>query len=346
METHQEVNDPLGDPKEGHILTRAIIDTIHEPLIVLDENLRIVVASQSFYTKFALTHENTANKLFYDLGNGQWNIPALRTLLEKVIPEHTIVHDYQVEHTFELIGFRTMLINAREIKYYNGQRKMLLSISDITERRALEEEREQLLHQKNILLQEMSHRIANSLQLIASILTLKAATVDSEESRMHLEDAHERILSMAAVQQQLDPVYNGEDVPMGAYLRALCSGLRRSMIGDRKPIQIQVVSSESSVSSDAAVSFGLITTELVINAIKYAFPEGREGIITVSYVSEASGWTLSVGDNGVGQTEKAGGEKPGLGTSIIGALANQLHATIRNESSPAGMKVSLLHANL
>lgn len=346
MNTNQVVTDPLGDPQEGHILTRAIIDTIHEPLIVLDEDLRIIVASLSFYQKFDLTHENTVDTLFYDLGNGQWDIPALRTLLEKVIPEHTAVSEYEVEHNFPILGFRTMLINAREIRYENGRKKMLLSIFDITEQRALEEEKERLLQQKEILLKEMSHRIANSLQLIASILTLKAATVESMETRSHLEDAHERIMSIATIQQQLDPLYKGEDVVVELYLKALCKSLARSMIGDRKPIQILVVADAGSVSSDMAVSFGLITTELVINAIKHAFPENKKGTITVNYGVEASGWTLSVADDGIGKTEAIGGEKPGLGTSIIGALANQLHATIRNESSSAGMKVSLLHANL
>ena len=345
MDTHQEVNDPLGDPKEGHILTRAIIDTIHEPLIVLDENLCIIVASLSFYKKFSLSHETTANKLFYELGNGQWDIASLKTCLEKVITEHAVVNGFEVVHNFPLLGKRTMLINAREIRYENGRKKMLVSLFDITEQRALEEEREQLLRQKDILLQEMKHRIANSLQLIASILTLKASTVDSDETRLHLKDAQERIMSIATVQQQLDPVYKGEEVPVAPYLQSLCKGLARSMIGN-KAIQLRVEADAGSVSSDMAVSFGLIATELVINAIKHAFPNGKEGIITVKYAVESSGWALSVADNGVGQTKAVGGEKPGLGTSIIGALANQLHATIRNESSSLGMKVSLQHANL
>jgi len=346
MDIHQEVTDPLGDPQEGHILTKAIIDTIHEPLIVLDENLCIIVASLAFYIKFDLTHESTEKKAFYELGNGQWDIPALRTLLEKVIPEHSIVSGYEVEHNFPHLGHRTMLLNARKIEYHNGRKMMLISISDITERKALEEERENLLRQKDMLLQEMKHRVANSLQLIASILTLKAASIESSESRVHLEDAHERILSLATVQQQLDPIYTGEEVPVAAYLTALCKGIARSMIGDRKPIQIKVDAEIGSVSSDMAVSFGLIVTELVINSIKHAFPNDKEGVITVSYAVETTGRTLSVTDDGVGKTDNAGGEKPGLGTSIIGALANQLHATIRNENLPSGMKVSILHAYL
>src|SRR6185369_8351503 len=109
MQRHQKVFDPLGDPKDGHILTRAIIDTIREPLIVLDEELRIITASKSFYNKFHLTHKNTHDKMFYDLGDGQWNIAALRTLLEQVIPKHTTIEGYEVTHTFPFLGERIML---------------------------------------------------------------------------------------------------------------------------------------------------------------------------------------------------------------------------------------------
>jgi len=345
MKKHQRVVDPFGDPKDGHILTRAIIDTIHEPLIVLDQDLRIIVASESFYRKFALTRENTQGALFYELGKGEWNIPALRTLLEQVIPEHDIVEGYEVEHTFPIFGPRTLLVNAREIRYENGKKKMLLSLFDITEQRSLETEREHLLTQKDLLLKEMRHRIANSLQLIASILLLKAETVDSKESRAHLEDAHERIMSIATVQRQLDPVVRGEDIPVAPYLTGLCKSLARSMIGDRKPITLIVQADKGSVSSDTAISFGLVTTELVINAIKHAFPDGQVGAITVTYEETDSGWTLSVGDNGVGNAEtQVAGERPGLGTSIIGALANQLQAVIRTESSAHGVTVSLTHS--
>ena len=344
MDTHGTVLDQLGDPKDGHLLTRAIIDTIREPLIILDENLRVIAASHSFYKKFALTHETTQGKMFYDLGNGQWNIPKFRILLEEVISTHVNIKEFEIEHNFPELGLRTMVVNAREIRDERGGKKMLLSIFDITHQRSLEAQREKLMVQKDLLLKEMRHRVANSLQLIASILLLKAESVDSEESRAHLEDAHERILSIATVQKQLDPVAEGEEIPVAGYLNALCKSLARSMIGGKKPITIEVTAGEGSVPSDTAVSFGLITTELVINALKHAFPDGRAGTIVVCYESAASGWTLSISDDGVGQTKEAGGERPGLGTSIVGALANQLQAIIRTDTSAKGTKVAIMHA--
>ena len=97
-----------------------------------------------------------------------------------------------------------MLLNARQVLDEDGSAAaLLLAIEDVTERRNVEREKDELLRQKEVLLQEMQHRVANSLQIIASILLLKARTVQSEEIRMHLQDAHQRVMSVATVQQQL-----------------------------------------------------------------------------------------------------------------------------------------------
>lgn len=346
MNAHETVEDPLGDPKDGHILTRAIIDTIHEPLIVLGEDLCVIAASLSFYKKFNLTRETTEKTLFYELGNGEWNVPALRTLLEEVIPLQQEVIDYVVDHEFATLGHRIMLVSAREIRYENGRKKMLVSIFDVTLERTFDAERELLLTQKDMLLREMQHRIANSLQLIASILMLKAETVNSPESRLDFEDAHQRIMSIATVQTQLDAVRSDiEKVPVGGYLKALCKSLARSMISPKKPIKLTVHAGKGSVPADVAVSLGLITTELVINSLKHAFADRRKGDITVTYDAAGNGWTLSVEDNGAGKSDVIGGKAPGLGTSIIGALSNQLHATIETQTSIKGTKVSILRTN-
>lgn len=343
MQTTRRVIDPLGDPKDGHILTRAIIDTIREPLIVLDEELRIIAASRSFYKKFGMSHEVTYDKMFYDLGNGEWNAPALRKLLEQVIPEHTTVEDYEVVHDFVTLGNRTMLVNACEIRYENGRKKMLLSIHDVTEQKHIEHELERVVEQKNILLKEMRHRIANSLQLIASILLLKAETVASEDAKLHLQDAHGRIMSIATVQQHLDPAGLMDDrVEVGPYLTSLCESLAKSMIGGRKPITLRVEASAGTASSDEAISFGLLTTELVINALKYAFPKD-EGAILVRYEADESHWELSIEDNGIGYTRNP--DNQGLGTSIVSSLSRQLGAELITTSTSNGTKVSLRYPN-
>jgi two-component sensor histidine kinase len=209
-----EVRDiVIGVEQQRRTLEEAIVDTVREPLIVLDDALRVVVASRSFYRAFAVTPEETEGRLLYELGNGQWDDPSLRQLLLDIIPHHTTVEEFEIDHDFASIGRRTMLLNARKVFYEgNGATSLLLDIEDVTERRTLEREKDEflrekdeLLRQKDLLLREMTHRINNSLQIIASILLLKAHTVQSEETRQHLQDAHERVMAVATVQEQLHP---------------------------------------------------------------------------------------------------------------------------------------------
>jgi chemotaxis protein methyltransferase CheR len=122
-----------------------------------------------------------------------------------------------------------MLLNARTVISENSaDDAMLLAIEDVSERRAHERELEHLVRQKELLLEEMRHRIANSLQIIASILLLKARSVQSDETRGHLQDAHKRVLSVAAVQQHLQGSGHGEPIAVGPYLSKLCATLAAS----------------------------------------------------------------------------------------------------------------------
>jgi two-component sensor histidine kinase len=293
--------NPFADVAHGHSLAEAIIDTVREPLVVLDLDLRVIAASRSFYQTFAVEPRNTQGRKLYLLGDGQWNIPALRNVLEEVIPKHRTVEAYEVEHEFPTIGRRVMLLNARQVFDEDGSTSaLLLAIEDVTQRRDTEREKDELLQQKEILLQEMQHRVANSLQIIASILLLKARTVQSEEIRLHLHDAHQRVMSVATVQQQLRASGLNESIEIGPYLTKLCDSLAKSMVGDRRPLSIVVQATRGAATSSEAVSLGLIVTELVINALKHAFPTGEAGEISVSYDARDSRWRLSVADNGGG----------------------------------------------
>ena len=119
--------------------SESIINTVREPLIVLDQDLRVVTASRSFYEVFKVKPEETVGQLIYDLGNKQWNIPKLRELLETILPQKTAFDNYEVEHDFATIGRRVMLLNARQIQRMLGKRRIiLLAIEDITARREIE----------------------------------------------------------------------------------------------------------------------------------------------------------------------------------------------------------------
>jgi PAS domain S-box-containing protein len=126
---------------EAREYAESVINTVREPLIALDQDLRVVTVSRSFYDFFKVNPEETVGQLIYDLGNKQWDIPKLRELLETILPEKATFENYEVEHDFATIGRRTMLLNARQIQRVLGKEKIiLLAIEDITARKQVEEE--------------------------------------------------------------------------------------------------------------------------------------------------------------------------------------------------------------
>ena len=325
---------------------QGIVDTVREPVLVLDEDLRVIAANRSFYSVFKVGPEHTEGRLLYALGDGQWDIPKLRALLEKILPDKGVMEGYEVEHEFPGIGLRTMCLNARQVFYEGGaDTTILLGIEDVTGQRASEREKEDLLRQKDVLLQEMQHRIANSLQIIASIILMKARTVQSEETRLHLRDAHSRVMSIAAVQEHLHASGASGPVEITPYLSKLCETLATSMIGDLRPISLKVCGDGGNATSRQAECLGLIVTELVMNALKHAFPnDTSDGRIAVQYDTAGTNWRLSVTDNGIGRPDGVFAQKTGLGTSIVKALAQQLGAHVETLAGPKGTSVSVTRA--
>jgi two-component sensor histidine kinase len=268
-------------------------------------------------------------------------------LLDKIIPEHGVMEDYDVEHEFPNLGYRTMRLNARQAFYEGGaETTVLLGIEDVTERHILERQKDELLRQKDILLDEIQHRIANSLQIIAGIILMKAKRVGSEETRLLLQDTHDRVISIATVQQQLNASGIIGPIEMLPYLTRLGDALASSMIGDDRPVTLKVVGTAGSLSSRQAESLGLITTELVMNALKHAFPsEDMKGRINIAYDVDGTNWKLSVADNGIGKPDGVFAQpKTGLGTGIINALAHELNAKVETLSGSDGTIVSITHA--
>ncbi len=333
-------------------LAQIVVETVREPLLVLDSDLKIMVASSSFERSFQVIPP--AGQRLFALDDGAWDIPALHTLLERSLVDQTVVEGFLVEQEFPRIGARIFLLHARKVLGTTaGHALILLGFEDITDRRAIEQEKaklqiltDDLLKQKEMLLEEMQHRIINSLQIIASILMLKARAVTSEETRMHLQDAHRRVMSVAAVQQHLHSTGRTDVIAIQPYLTKLCASLGESMIGESRPAQLEIFADSGSVVSADAVSIGLIVTELVINALKYAFPHtAKHAVVTVRYEVNGADWKLSVSDNGIGRTERSGPPaKGGLGTSLVKALAHQLDAKVETISGPSGMQVSVTHA--
>src|ERR1700678_634254 len=169
-------SQPFIENRDAGTLAQAIVDTVREPLLVLDKDLRVLAASRSFYQTFKVAPNTTRGQFLYSLGDGQWDIPGLRLLLEKIVPEHGVMDDYEVEHQFPEIGKRTMLLNARKVFYEgNSHTTILLGIEDVTERRAADREKENMLRKlqallrgKDGLLEELEHRGGKRLQIIGA----------------------------------------------------------------------------------------------------------------------------------------------------------------------------------
>lgn len=195
------------------------------------------------------------------------------------------------------------------------------------------------------MLLEMQHRVFNSLQVIANILMMKTRIVTSDEARQHLEDAYSRVLCIANLQRHIDTAGRSETVEIVPYISTLCDSITASIIGDDKRIAIKYTLDPALIPSEEAVSLGLIITELIINSVKYAFPEVRQDAeILIKYQRSGSNWRLAVSDNGVGESEKRSAI-PGLGSTLVKALAEQIQAKVETTSSAStGHAVTISHA--
>ena len=327
-------------------LMLAVIASSNAPLLLIDGDLRVIAASASFCRQFQIEPASVPGNRLSALGQGEWDVPQLTSLLEATASGAAEVHAYEFDLKRDERAPRLLVMNAHKLDYDDKEQiRVLLAIADVTEARANEKLKDNLLREKAILLQEVQHRVANSLQIIASILMQSARKVQSEETRGHLHDAHSRLMSIAAVQKHLAASRLG-DVELRPYFVQLCKSLGASMIHDPKVISIEVVVDESVTNAEVSVSLGLIVTELVINALKHAFPGHRAGKIVVEYGSHDRNWTLSVSDNGIGMPSDSESTRPGLGTNIVEALAKRLDADVRFASADPGTAVSIVHAQL
>ncbi len=351
MDLHSRVGDSLKEktmdqslpshPDVALNLALAVIASSYAPVLLLDGDLTVLAASTSFCQAFAIAPSKVIGRLFRDIGVGEWDVPKLSSLLRATASGLAEIEGFEMDFSSKGRVNRRLILGARKLHYGAGNTvRLILTVSDVTDARLADKLKEELLQQKAVLLQELQHRVANSLQIIASVLMQSARKVQSDESRSHLHDAHHRVMSVAALQKQLATSNEG-DVELRPYFTALCQSIGASMIRDHNQLSLDVSVDNSVIGADVSVSLGLIVTELVINALKHAFPDHRDGKITVDYRATGLNWTLKVSDDGVGMPTTSGPAKPGLGTSIVHALADQLHAEITVSDAKPGTAVSI-----
>ena len=325
-------------------LAMALVESSKAPLLLLDDDVVVIGASTSFCNTFNLDPTTIANRKLAEVGVGEWDVPQLNSLLLATIAGAAEIDAYEMDLVREGKATCRLILSAHKLDYFDTEKvRVVLAATDVTAVRLAEEQKDTLVREKHVLLQELQHRVANSLQIIASVLMQSARRVQSEESRMHLHDAHSRVMSIATLQKQL-AITQLKEVELKTYFADLCRSISASMIGDPAGLTLEASVDKTTTNSDVSVSMGLIVTELVINAIKHAFPgQATGGKITVAFAAEKEAWLLSVSDNGTGMPTAKKRGKPGLGTGIVEALSKQLDATVTVLDANPGTRVEIRH---
>jgi len=236
---------PLKEPavikqSEGAVLEfdESIIDTVREPLIALDQDLRIVKVSRSFYEFFKVKPEDTVGQLIYDLGNKQWDIPKLRELLETILPQKTVFDNYEVEHNFATIGKRIMLLNARQIQRRSGREKIiLLAIEDITDRRQTEKR----LAEKN---KESLRASEEKYRLLVENINEIFYILDNQGNIMYISPAVERLTKYKVgdlLGKPFIPIIYPDDLP------ALLDNIKHLAAGHLEPWEFRVQDKDGNI---------------------------------------------------------------------------------------------------
>ncbi|WP_375511891.1 chemotaxis protein CheB [uncultured Nostoc sp.] len=296
----------------------AIVETVQVPLIVLDSDFRVNKANHSFYETFQVSPSQTAQSLVFELGNGQWNLPELRSLLEDILANDTSIQNLEIEHRFEQIGQKTMLLNGWKIIQQGEAQMILLAIEDITERKQLELERSKLLVQEQLTRQQaqianrakdeflsnLSHELRNPLNIILGWAQLfRTRNLDSSA----VARAWEVVDRSAKVQAQLiDDMLDVSRITSGklhlnTHLIDLVSVVDAAIESVQLSAEAKSVQIVSRLNSATVVGdfdrLQQVLWNLLSNAIKFTPADGRVGIMLEAVDTHAQ---IQVSDTGIG----------------------------------------------
>ena len=318
--------------QEAREYAESIVETVREPLVVLDTDLRVMSVNHSFYQTFKVKPEDTKGKLIYDLGNRQWNISKLRVLLEEIIPRDNQFQNFEVEHEFPTIGRKIMLLNARQIYSKGiGAHMILLAIEDITERKKAEDKiktlNEDLKHRAIELeaaykeLETFSYSVSHDLRTPLVVIG-GFSRVLLEKYSNHLDANGQRFLSIIhsnadkmlqliddlltfsrSEHQQMKP----SDIDMGELAKAAFEELKSIIPEQTLRLDIKTLPPAHGDQSMIRQVF----VNLLSNAIKFTRPKGA-GVIQIGCMVEENQNIYCVKDNGVGFDMRYAGELFGV----------------------------------
>ncbi len=322
MTTNQELQTRNDQVVEAYDLSEAIVTTLHEPMLILDKNLRVKSANSAFYKHFQVQQQDTEGKLLYELGNHQWDIPPLRELLEDIIPKKSFFYDYEITYVFPQIGKKTMLLNARQIlQKVQHEQLILLAFTDTTERnRKGNAEREGLediinertaelkqsyrsLEEKNISLEKMnkeletftflsSHDLQEPLRKIknfSSILLDEEKEKLSDNGKEYLQRMHDTAKRMQQLIEDLlaysrvkNTMHSFEKTDLEIIVNELVSDFKEALDEKKAVIKVGKLCDASII----PFQFRQLMFNLISNSLKFTDPK-RKPVITLKCVTTA-----------------------------------------------------------
>jgi two-component sensor histidine kinase len=312
--------------RTGHVQAQGIVDTLDAPLIVLDAALTVIAANRAFLATFKVGKDATIGRPLSSLGDGQWDLPNLHTLLLEVIPKATAVLGYEVTHDFPGLGVRTMLVSARRLTHPDDlSTSMLLAIEDVTEAR-------QAAAQADILLTETRHRMKNLLA------TMHAIAMQTRTAGRSAEEYKEAFLGrFHAVVEAQDLAFSGELVRDLETLVHTATNLVKEQV--RLSAGPPVTLNRFQV-----LPVSMILHEMATNAMKYGSLSGPDGVVHIDWDIEHEEQQRRIvrlnwrEENG---PPCRGAGAPGFGSRLIQFGARDLRGTLELKFPQTGCTMEL-----
>ena len=348
---------------ESKYYAESILEGLYEPLLVLTPDLMVRSANPAFYSHFQVDASATLHKKIYELGNGQWNIPALRTLLEEVLPANNAFDDFEMEHTSEELGQRTVLVSARRLDHVQ---LILLGLRDITERKRLENEvmeanrglvtANTALARANVDLQHFSYAVSHDLQESLRMVSIYTQLLASDNAKRLEGDARQYIKYAVQGASQMEALLTS----MREYWSVSEQDTEKVETIDCNQVlkQVLVVLKLTLEETGATVTHGPLPTiageqhpltllfqNLISNAVKYCDPK-RAPEVHISAQRQDGAWVFSVSDNGIGiepqyfesiftpfkRLNRGAHPGTGLGLAMCRRIVERYHGQIRVDS--------------
>lgn len=320
--------------EEARDYANAIIGTVHHPLVVLDGQLRLVLANRCFYETFGYDPQAIEQQGLLEIGGGEWDSPELRSLLQEMLEQDIEFQGCEMPHLAAGGQARVLLLNAHIVRPSTRGQTILLGIEDITERRETEDRIQRSLQEKEVLLREIHHRVKNNLQIVSSLLSLQSNRVSDPRVTEMLQDSQNRVRAMAMVHEILYQSSNFSELNFTEYAQLLVRNLFRSYTIDREAIALRIETEPGIfLHPDKAVLCGLIVNELVTNALKHGLHDEPEGEVFVTLESPSPGLLkLTVGNNGQQLPEDFDLQSlSSVGLNLVISLVEQLKGTLEIE---------------